>query len=442
MSNEDSGPDKPPKRKYAGWVLMLMVIVAGAAYGLHLYHVSQTRETTDNAQIDANITSVSARVSGQAQEVLVDDNDQVEKGQLLFRLDQSDYQARVEQLKSALEVARRKVKQAELSVQMSRRDSEALLQQSGSAVEVSRQGVSTAQQAVEVARAEARKSSTGIQQAEAGVAQATAELAKARAESRRLHDDVDRYALLFSKGEVSQQRFEAIKTSAAQADSQVEAARQAVRAHESLVRSARSAREVALQSVDKAQAYSAEMEARVGEAHGRYQQAEATQVKVAVAEADVKVAEAEVKRVQAELKEAELKLSYTKVYAPSSGRVTHKNLEPGQQVEVGRPVLALVDDSDVWVVANFKETQMERIKVGQRASLAVDTYSGADLDGTVESIQAGTGAVFSLLPPENASGNFVKVVQRIPVKITLSKEEQQKYRLRPGMSVEATVWVQ
>ncbi|MCA9776416.1 MAG: HlyD family secretion protein [Candidatus Eremiobacteraeota bacterium] len=441
MSKEGSVPEKP-KRKFAGWIVMLIVIVAGAAYGLHLYHVSQTREVTDNAQFDATIASVSARVGGQVVEVLVDSNDEVQKGQLLFSLDRSDYETRVEQLKSALEVARRKVAQARLRVQVARRESEAQIVQSGSAVEVSRQGVSAARQAVEVARAEAQKSVTGIEQAEADVAESKAKLTRAQAESRRLHDDVDRYALLFSKREVSQQRFEEIKTQAAQADAEVEATRQTIRAREALVRSAQSNREVALENVDKARAQTAEMEARVGEAHGRYQQAEATQTQIAVAEADVEVAKAEVLRVEAELKEAELKLSYTKIYAPMSGRVTHKNVEVGQQVEAGRPALALVDDTDLWVVANFKETQMERIQVGQKVGLAVDTYPGEELEGSIESIQAGTGAVFSLLPPENASGNFVKVVQRIPVKITLSKEEQQKHRLRPGMSVEATVWLQ
>ncbi len=461
MSSQDSSSPSPSaaaprKRNFVGWLVMLAVIGVGAFFGLRAYHASQTREVTDNAQISGNITPVSARVRGQVVEVKVKDNDQVKKGDVLFTLDGSDYQTRVSQAESALAAARNRLAQARLQVALSDRSTSAAVEEKRSSIDVSRQGVVSAGHAVAVAQAEAGRTESGISQAQAGVSQAQAGVKSAeaglkqvQAEAKRLFDDRDRYRQLFSKREVSAQQFEAASSAAEQAQArvdaavqQVEAARAAVDSARAVLANAQAARQVAAENVGRAQAAQGEANARVGEAQSRLREAEAQTLQASVARTSIEGFEAEVARTKAELEQAKLNLSYIKVVAPSDGRVTRKNVEPGQFVEVGLPALALVDEHDMWVVANFKETQMERMVVGQEATLAIDTYPGTPLKGKIESIQAGTGSVFSLLPPENASGSFVKVVQRIPVKITIAADEQKRVPLRPGMSVEATVWLQ
>lgn len=460
MSSQDEAADspaKPARRKGGiGWLIMLVVIVAGVAYGVHSYHVSQTREVTDNAQIDGTITQISSRVRGQVVEVMVKDNDVVKKGDLLYRLDPSDYQTRVDSAESALISAKNRLEQARLEVALSDRTTSAQVDERLSSVAVSQQQVAAAGQAVAVARAEAARTEAGIAEArsaitraQAGVKEAQAQQAKAETEAKRLSNDRERYRVLLGKREVSQQQFEAVAAQAQQAQAQVESARQQVAAARAVVASAQAglsnaeaARQVALEGIGRAEAGQGEAQARVGEAQSRLQAARAGTLQTSVTRSSLEGYQAEIDRAEATLKQARLDLSYTEVTAPSDGRVTNKNISPGQYVEIGTPALALVDESDLWVVANFKETQMEHMTVGQEATLTVDTYPNTPLHGKIQSIQAGTGSVFSLLPPENASGSFVKVVQRIPVKIALSGEEQKKVPLRPGMSVEATVWLQ
>lgn len=459
MSSQDApvATEPAPKKKgMFGWIVMLAIVIAGTAYGVHVYHQSQTREITDNAQVDANIIAVSARARGQVLEVKVKDNDLVKKGDLLFRLDDSDYQTKVQQAEAALTSAKTNLSSAKLQVALAERSTTAKVGGSLSSITVSEQQVAAAGQAVAVARAEASRTETGISQAQAAIDQAQAQVtsasaqqAKAEAEAKRLSDDRTRYRELYVKREVSQQQYEAAATAAAQAESQVVAAKGQVSAAQAGVESARAAldnaragRQVALENVGKAQANQGEMQARVGQARSGYEEAQAATLQASVARAAVEGAQAEIQRAEANLKEAKLALSYTKVFAPVDGRVTRKNIDVGQNIEVGVPALALVNESDVWVVANFKETQLEKMSVGQKASLKVDAYPGTPLQGQIESFQAGTGAVFSLLPPENASGSFVKVVQRVPIKITMTPEEQKKVPLRPGMSVEVTVWLQ
>lgn len=443
MNAEKEGqqPPKPKKKKWVGWVIMLVVVIGGALYGVHEYQLSLTREVTDNAQVQANITQIGPRVRGQVTEVMVKDNQQVKKGDLLFRLDPTDYRTQVEQSESQVAVATNALKQAELKVNLLQATSQANVDQSGSSVSATVSQVRSASQGINEAQARADQMDSNIAAAQAGVAQARAQLDAAKAEARRLTNDKIRYEQLYAKREVSAQQTEAARTAAIQADAKVEAASQAVKAAQAQVDNARAARRVATEAVDKARAMENEMQAHVGEAQGRLRQAEAGRLEVAVAQQAVKEAQAKLVTAQANLKEAKQNLEYTEVHAPSDGRITHKNIEVGQFVQAGSPVLALVDESDVWVIANYKETQMEKFKPGLKVSIKVDTYPDHELEGEIQSIQAGTGAVFSLLPPENASGNFVKVVQRIPVKITIPPEEQKKAALRPGMSVETTVWL-
>ncbi|MCA9790234.1 MAG: HlyD family secretion protein [Candidatus Eremiobacteraeota bacterium] len=430
-----------PRRNPIGWLIMLVVIIAGAAYGLHAYHLSQLRQVTDNAQIEGAISPISARVSGQVTRVAVIENQQVKEGDLLFEIDPREYQARVDQIEGELASAQSKLISARLQVQLARETSQASLLESSSAIDVTRQQVVAAQRAADVAAAQLEQTSSAIAQARSGIKQNQAALEAAQTEAARLQEDSKRYAQLFSKREISEQQFKAAQAAAVEAAKRVEQARQGVHAARANLDSAQSGRQVAARSLDRAQASAQEMEARIGQAQGQYEKAETTRTQVVLAESSVKAAEAEVKRLKAVLDKAKLDLSHTRVLAPITGRVARKNVQPGQVVNPGAPVLALVDESDLWVIANFKETQMEKIRVDQKAEVVVDAYPDQHLEGRVQSIQPGTGAIFSLLPPENASGNFVKVVQRIPVKIVLDTQGQE-LPLHPGMSVEATIWLQ
>lgn len=439
-----------------GWILMLITIGIGALYGIHLYTQSLIKEATDNAQVVGNIIPISPKARGQVIEVKINDNEVVKKGDLLFTIDPRDYETKLNQAKSALATAENRLAQATIQARMSKRTTTSQVDEQVSSIAVVQQQVASAAQAVSVAQAESLRSEAGIQEAysgiaaaKAGVGEAKANLVKAQAEGKRLADDHRRYADLYHKREISQQQFEAASTAAKLAQSQVEVARQGVLAAKASLESAsallansQAAKQVAIENIARAKAGHQEAQARIEEANNRYQQAQAGTLRASVDETSLAGFKSEVERAKAQLKQAELDLSYTKIVAPIDGRIARKNINPGQFVEVGAPVLALVDESELWVVANYKETQLTRMAVGQKVSIEVDTYPGTTLEGKIDSIQSGTGAIFSLLPPENASGSFIKIVQRIPVKITLSPTEQRRLTLRPGMSVEATVWLQ
>lgn len=446
---------KPKQKSLLGWILMLVILGAGALFGIHSYTQSLTREVTDNAQVVGNITPVSSKVRGQITQVRVRDNDLVHKGDLLFTLDDVDYQTKVTQAQAAFNAAKNRLAQAKIQAVLTERTTSALVGEKTSSIDVSHQQVTSAAQSVAVAQAESIRSNAGIAEAKAGISaaeaslsRAKAELSKAQAEAKRLTDDRIRYQTLFQKREVSEQQFEAATTASSLAIAQVEAARQVVASAQAGILSAQAGlanavalQKVASENIARAAAGHQEAEARTREAQERLVSAQAGTLQATVAKVSLDGFEADIKQAGAQLEQAKLALSYTKIYAPSNGRVARKNLNPGQFVEAGAPVLALVDESDLWVVANFKETQMERMEVGQKVKVNVDTYPKVPLEGRIDSIQPGTGAVFSLLPPENASGSFIKVVQRIPVKIVFSKEEKRRLTLRPGMSVEATVWL-
>jgi membrane fusion protein (multidrug efflux system) len=287
--------------------------------------------------------------------------------------------------------------------------------------------VSTASGGVDQAEANLSGAEQGIQVAQANLATAQARQREREATAVKAARDVERFRGLVEKDEISKQQFDA---AVAAADS----ARAAADAAKAEVTAAQGGITVAQQRAAQARGSAAQARAGLATARTAPQQLQVTQARAAAAEARVKQAEAA-------LKQAELNLAYTSITAPGAGVASRKAVEPGQVVQPGQPLLALVDLDHIWITANFKETQLQSMQPGQKVTVAVDALGGREFEGHVDSIAAATGARFSLLPPENATGNFVKVVQRIPVKIFLEPGQDPNHLLRPGMSVTPIVRV-
>jgi membrane fusion protein, multidrug efflux system len=371
------------------------------------------RESTDDAQVDAHLTQMSARVGGTVTKVAVDDNQLVEAGALLVQLDPSDYQVAVDKARAELADAEASALAAQSSVPITSTTTT-------SNVTTARGGITQAQSSVAASEKE-------IEAARARIVSAQARLREAEANAAKSARDVERLRGLLAKDEVSQQMFDATTATAEAQKAAVDSARSQVAEAEAGLRVSES---------KLAQAHASEQQA-----NAELQTAQTGPSQVTATKARAAAAEAHAQQARATLAQAELNLKYTTVTAPVRGVVSKKGVNVGQVVAAGQPLFAIVQIDDVWVTANFKETQLKEMRPGQRAVVSVDAYGGKDFTGKVDSISGATGARFSLLPPENATGNFVKVVQRVPVKIVLDPGQDPDHRLRPGMSVTPTVYL-
>ena len=401
----DRGAPSPLRRNLLGAALVI-VIVTLALVGY--YH---NRISTDDAQIDGHITPLASKVYGNVLEVVVNDNRPVKAGQVLVRLDPRDYQAKVAQTRAALALAEAQAQAAQVGVPL--------------AQETTQSGTSSAQAQLTVNQAEYEKAKASYaKDSTAELAYARANVDARQANCDRAQADLERMKPLLTKTEISQQQFDAYLAAARVADSELKAAKERLAATQQ-------AAEVSKASMQAEQAKVEKARAGVREALANHKQ-------VNIRQADATSAMAAIAQARANLEAAELQLSYTTIVAPIDGVVTKKSVEPGQIVQPGQGLLVLIPLHDVWVTANFKETQLAKVRPGQKAEISVDMY-GKTFTGHVDSIAGSTGARLSLLPPENATGNFVKVVQRIPVKIVLDPMTPGKAVLRPGMNVEATI---
>lgn len=367
----------------AKWVIaaVAVALLAGAVVVWHYYSV---RESTDDAQIDGHINPISARVSGTVLRVLHEDNDFVKAGELLVELDPKDYQVAVDRARADLANAQASAIAANVSIPLT-----------------------TTTSSGQLAAADA-----AVKSAEKEVEAAQARVQEAQANYTRVSADLKRMQQLVERDEVSRQQYDAAVAAAAAARATLDAANSAV----------------------------ASAQSRAVQARAQAEAAHTVPEQIKVTRARAGAAVAEVQRAQAALEQAELNLQYTKIVAPVPGILNKRNVEPGQVVQAGQPLFSIVNLDDIWVTANFKETQLKYMRPGQKAEIKVDAY-GHTYNGTVESIAGASGARFSLLPPENATGNYVKVVQRIPVRIRIDKGEDLNHMLRPGMSVVPTVYV-
>jgi membrane fusion protein, multidrug efflux system len=413
-----------------GAVVLLLAVVFGVRYWLY----ARSHESTDDAFIDGHIIQVSPKVSGYVAKIYVKDNQQVKEGDLIAELDARDYEVRLQQAQAALDAGLAKENEAKSNVSLTRATSSATVQQARAAVQRSRSQVQSQRAGAASSQSKANEASSAVATAEANVAQTQAQVVAAQADVTRANADVERYRALYAKDEVSKQQLDQAVAAANTANAQLEAARQRVTAAQARVNEARAAQSAAAQTAQQAESQIGGAQAGVNEALGRLAEANAAPQQVAVSEAQAKTAGATTEQLRAAVAQAELELSYTKLYAPESGRVTRKSVEEGALVQIGQPLMAIVT-GDVWVTANFKESQIGRMTPGQSVEISVDAYPDKVFKGHIDSIQAGTGSRFSLIPPENATGNYVKVVQRVPVKIVFDESPDPKHMLAPGMSV-------
>jgi membrane fusion protein (multidrug efflux system) len=400
VASSEGNQNPPAKRKISTKVLSGLVVVVCLIAGLGYYLYSRNYETTDDAQIDGHFAQLSTRITGTITYVnpLVEDDRFVQAGTLLLELDPRDYEAALEHAKANLATKEAEAHVAQIQVPIT--DASAYSQL----------------HLAEAAQQEA-KASVAAAQAELQSAQHRVQLDEALA--ARAERDRVRYAALVEKREVSRSFYDAQETQAVSTVQTLESDRAAVTGAEQKI---------------------AQMKSLVAQREAQVENARTAPQLAANVRAESTSAQGSLEQARADLHTAELNLSYTKIYAPVSGVVGHKTVELGHRVQPGQTLLSVVPTDDIWVIANFKETQLRHMRPGQQVTIHVDTFE-RDYNGTIEDMAGAAGPLFSLFPPENASGNYVKIVQRFPIRIRLDKGQNSQQDLRPGMSVEATVRV-
>jgi membrane fusion protein (multidrug efflux system) len=396
---------------WGGAPVLLLLLVFGIRYLVWSAH----HESTDDAYLAGHLHPISARITDTVLNVLIDDNQHVVQGQTLAILDPNDYKVRLDQAQAALDAAGRQVETAAAAINTTSQSATAQTTQ--------------AQGAIGEAKASILASKAAVTAAVAGVPRANALLQEANATLEREETDLRRYEVLYAKEQVSKQTLDH-----QHANYQVAVARQA--AAKEQLRQAQAQLTAAQQSVARA-------EAQLTSSEGGLQSAKAAKLETRVREGQYATTQAAMAQAGASLEDAKLQLSYTIIKAPVSGRIGRKSVEAGQRVQIGQPLMAIVEDHP-WVVANFKETQLAKMRAGQRVEVEIDTFPKHKFYGRVDSLAPGSGNEFALLPPDNATGNFTKIVQRIPVKVVLDDESVRGYEnlLSPGMSSVVTVTTQ
>src|ERR1700730_3638774 len=398
-ATEEDFRTRPSRTQSSGFRIgVVIAVLVLLIVGFFAYRYFTSYESTDDAQVDGHVNSISARVSGHVTKLNVLDNQYVQPGPVLVEIDPADYQVAYERAKADFDDAQAAAVAAGVNVPITSVNTTSQVSATEADVNSARAGIQVAQQQFEAAKAE-------LQQAEANNVKA--------------QNDLARYKQLVDKQEISQQQYDQAIAAAKASAAGVEAARA---------------------SADAAQQQVTEGQGKLVQAQANWRQAQTAPKQMEITRAKADSALAEAQRKKADLDQAQLNLQYTKIVAPVNGIVSNRSVEVGQNVTVGQELMKLINLDDVWITANLKETQLREMKVGQRVTIEVDA-TGKKYNGKVDSIAGASGARFSLLPPENATGNYVKVVQRIPVKIVLDPGENKDHELRPGMSVVPKVWI-
>jgi membrane fusion protein (multidrug efflux system) len=400
VASEPAPPPPPASSNRKSIVIgVILLLVLGAAFA---YWRSTFTEDTDDAQVDGNLYQVSSRITGHVVKVYVDDNQTVTAGQLLAEIDPTDYQVALDQAQADLANMQAQYVQATFNVPITSTNVSTSVTTSGSDV---------------------RGASETVAQSEKQVEAATARVDQAKANAQKAQDDVERYTPLVQKDVISKQQFDTAVQVAAGAKASVVEAEANVLAQQNAVSNA------------KARLAQAEAQSHQSIQNGPGQ--------IRVEQSRAAAAQAAVKQAEAKVEQAKLNLSYTQIKAPTTGIVNKKNVEVGANLSVGQDLMTIIPSTDLWVTANFKETQLAKMKPCQAVTLKVDAYGGRKFSGYVRQIGGATGSMLSLFPPENATGNYVKVVQRIPVRIDFTNlsQEDGDFVLRPGLSVTPEVEV-
>ncbi len=401
---------RPSRGSSPAKFIVLFVLLLAVSGGIYAYLHMQDRVSSDDANVDGHISSIAPKIAGNVTEVLVRDNQPVKAGDVLVRIDPRDFQARVAQAKAALAQAESQARSAREVVPWTN--------------ETTRSALSAAAAQLADATAEQERARLSYEQASSSeLAFAEANVRARQAANERAQADLERMKPLAEKAEISKQQFDSYLAAARVAESEL-------RASQERLSSTRKDAAIRKSAVDAAASH-------VNHARALMASSESDRKQVPIRTADAGTASAAVEAARANLQAAELQLGYTTLTAPMDGVVTRKSVEIGQIIAPGQALMVVIPLEDVWVTANFKETQLASVRPGQRAEIKVDMY-GRSVTGRVDSIAGATGSKLSLLPPENATGNFVKVVQRIPVKILVDRQEG--LTLRPGMNVDVTIF--
>ena len=417
LTPESDQKDSKPKRKRPNKLILAGLgvgAIAAGGFGYHWWQYASAHQETDDATVAGNVHPVSSRINGTVTDVLVNDNQVVQKGQLLVKLDQRDYQVQVQQAQASLSAAQRQANAARSTIKLAAGNATANTAQAQGNVSSARAAILTAQAAVKEAQA-------GIPAAQAAVAVADANL-------QRAQTDYNRYNSLYKTGAVARQQLDTARAAYQVASAQKNSAVQGVAQAQAKLAQAQ-------EDVTKAQA-------NLAASKGGLLQAKASGVQTDVNRSQYAAAQSAIAQAQAKLKDAQLQLSFTNIIAPTQGRVGRKTVQVGQRVQPGTPLMSIVDNQK-WVVANFKETQLEKMQPGQPVEIKLDAFPHHPFIGRLDSFSPGSGATFALLPPDNATGNFTKVVQRIPVKVVFAPQSIRGYesRITPGMSAVVSVEV-
>ncbi|MGI8467379.1 MAG: efflux RND transporter periplasmic adaptor subunit [Pyrinomonadaceae bacterium] len=443
--------------------IVVVSIIAGLGYWLY----SRQFETTDDAFVEGNIIQISPKISAYVTKIHIKENQPVKKGDLLVELDSRDYENKLEQAQAQLKVALAQNEKALANVSFISKTANAGVRQASSNFDTAKNGIEQSkitadskQTSIEQARnglktadANFRQIQAEIPSAEANLAEMKARVPAAQANLEIAQNDFERYQTLLAKGDISKQGMDKARKELSLAQAEFIAAQKQTEAAQARLNAVNRQAEVEAARMNEAQTNITAAEndyrqsvmqintttSQANESAGRLQEAQAAPERIAVDKSDVASAEAQVAQAQAAVHQAELELSYTKIYAPDDGFVSRKAVQEGELVQPDQTIIAISQskensNSDVWIIANFKETQIERIKPGQIVDVYIDAYPNVTFRGRVDSFQAGTGSRFSVFPAENATGNFVKVVQRIPVKIVFDEGTEKINLLVPGMS--------
>ncbi len=408
---EKLGPRK--KSKALRWVVVLVILAAVGVGGMYLWRYFNSYESTDDAQIDGHIDAISGRISGNVIEIDAEDEQFVHAGDVLVKLDPRDYEVALQKAEADL------------------RDAEAALESSRIDIPITTTNTSSTLTSARSSKLDATAFVLGAQRqlsaAQARLESTQADVREAEANLKKDNDDVVRYKLLVDKNEIPRQQYDTAVSVAAAGQATVDSRRAAVREAEQSIAVAQTAIEQANQ--------------RITQADASIESASTAPQQVRVTEARANSAAAQVAQKRALVDQAKLNLSYCVIVAPADGLVGKKTVELGENISPGEQLMAVVPLEDIWVIANFKETQLSRMQPGQRVHVEVDAY-GRTYTGKIMAVGGASGSRFSLLPPENATGNYVKVVQRIPVRINLDPGQNNDRLLRPGMSVDPKVYLE
>jgi membrane fusion protein, multidrug efflux system len=387
-------------RKKKAFLFLAGIGILGLIVGILWYHYSLTHISTDDAYVTGSIYSLSFRVSGTVAQVHVHDNQLVEAGQVVASLDPTDYEGAYKQAQANLETLKARWTSAQLAVPL-----------------------------------ESDQTRARVNESAAGVGAYQKNLAEAGEQLKRAEEETKSLKALLNKAVLDRDRFESLYKANAISRQQLDETQTQYQVAEARYYASLAGQQALRKTIESIQEQTNRAKAQVV-------LAETGKQSVKIREQAAKAAKAELALAEARLEQARLQLEYSRLKAPARGHITKKNIEAGNQIQAGQPLMALVPLENLWIVANYKETQLTKVKPGQKVSIEVDTFSENRLQGRVDSIMAGTGAAFSLFPPENATGNFVKIVQRIPVKIILNKDQKNLPQLRVGMSVIPTILIE